>query len=406
MKEVLVLNRMPLSRVRYRDWLGDGARVRVITSKTAPPVDPEPGEIHLVDGYDASGLVEETAFSLFARRPYDHIIALSEYDLLRAAKLRATFSLPGQSYASALAFRDKVLMKQHWKAAGLPITEFSPVDTATDLLAFAERHGFPIVVKPRRGSGSRSVTVLEDTRALRAWLAEVWSLPLGQISWWMAEKFVAGEMLHVDGMIRDGELEIAWPSTITSMLAFHQATPTVSLLLDEQDPAVTGIVTLVSRALRALPTPGFAIFHAEVWRTPGGGLVLNEIASRLGGGKIRTTIEAAFGTDMLERFVRGSVFPERVAAERPATTPAHAAGFVLLPPRRGTVPEVPAVPGRFRGGQFREAAVTARPGQAFNGAASSVEGIASCVAVGSDRPHVMKLLDEFAEWAQSAITYV
>jgi biotin carboxylase len=315
------------------------------------------------------------------------------------------FGLPGQSYDSALAFRDKVIMKEHWAAAGLPITAYTAVQTATDLLEFCENHGFPAVVKPRRGAGSRSVTVLRDRGDVRAWLEQVWSQPLAQISGWMAEKFVAGQMLHVDGIIRHGSLEIAWPSTITSLLAFHDGEPTVSLLLDVGDPAVPQAVALVAAALRALPSPDLGIFHAELWRTGDDSLVLNEVASRLGGGKIRTTIAAAFGTDMLERFVLATVFPGQLADQAPSAAPAQAAGFVLIPPPHGTVSKVPDLPARFRGDEFREAAVTAVSGQMLRGASSSVETIASCVAVGSDRPHVMKLLQEFIEWTQTAISY-
>jgi hypothetical protein len=402
--DILVINRLPLNRVPYRSWLGGDARLRMIASRDAMTADPAADSVHVVADYDC-GRVEELAVALYRERPYDSIIALSEYDIIRAARLRGFLGVTGQSYESAIAFRDKVSMKDCWAASGVPVTPYAALETATDLLEFSGEHGFPVVVKPRRGAGSRSVSVLHDAADLSKWLDQVWSMPLTGISGWMAEKFVAGEMLHVDGIIRSGELEICWPSTITSLLEFHRRDPTISVLLDARDPVTARARSAVAAALRALPAPEFAIFHAELWRRPDGSLVLNEIASRIGGGKIRATIAAAFGTDMLQRFVLGSAYPERLGEQVPAAVPARAAGFVLIPPGSGTVGTVPGLPRRFQSGGFVEAAVTAQPGQVFAGAASSIESVAACVAAGSARPEVRSLLDSFAEWSLDAISF-
>lgn len=405
MTEALILNRFSLSRVPYRAWLGDGAQIWMITSPGAVDIEPDIEGTYVVDDYDVTGQVEDLAVALYRERPYAHIVALSEYDILRAARLREFLGLPGQDYESALAFRDKVVMKDYWAAASLPITPYTAVDTATDLLEFAARHGFPVVVKPRRAAGSRGVSVLRDHQQLSAWLRDVWSMPLSGMSGWMAEEFVDGQMMHVDGLLAVGGMEIAWPSTVTSQLAFHDGHPTFSIQLDAADPAVTEARAVVEAALKALPCPDLTIFHAEIWRLSDNSLALNEIASRLGGGKIRATIAAAFGTDMAQRYVQGTVMPDCLAADIPAAAPRQTAGFVTIPPGRGTVVSVSDIPEWLRGGLV-EASVTARPGQAFTGpAVSAADTIAACVATGSDRVEVMTRLESFVEWSGHAISY-
>jgi ATP-grasp domain len=403
--QALILNRFPVSRVPYRRWLGESVQARMITSPAALDARPDIEDAHVVDDYDATGQVEDLAVALYRERPYDHIVAMSEYDILRAARLREFLGVPGQDYQSALAFRDKVVMKDYWSAVSLPVTPYASVDTGTDLLEFAARHGFPVVVKPRRAAGSRGVSVLRDHHQLSEWLAGVWSMPLSGISGWMAEKFVDGQMLHVDGLLTAGGLEIAWPSTLTSQLAFQDGQPTFSVHLDAADPAVAEARAIVEAALQALPCPGLTIFHAEIWRLSDSSLALNEIASRLGGGRIRATIAAAFGTDMAQRYVQGTVMPDCLAFDIPAAAPRQVAGFVTVPPGQGTVAAVLDIPGWLRG-SLVEASVTARPGQAFTGsAASAADSVAACVATGRDRAEVLTRLSSFAQWSGQAISY-
>jgi hypothetical protein len=405
MTEVLILNRFPLSRAPYHSWLGKGTRIRMITKSGSVDTDPDVEYIRVMDDYDSSGEVEDLAVALYREKPYEYILALSEYDILRAARLREFLGLPGQNYESALAFRDKAIMKDHWAAAGLPITSYAAVDTATDLLEFAARHGFPVVVKPRRAAGSRGVSVIHSQQQLTGWLHNVWSVPLGGMPGWMVEQFVDGQMMHVDGLLAAGHLEIAWPSTITSQLAFHNGSPTFSIHLNTADPAVAEARSVVHAALKALPCPDLTIFHAEIWRLTDGSMALNEIASRLGGGRIRTAITAAFGTDMAQRYIQAAVNPDFLTENIPAAIPQRLAGFVTIPPAKGKIASVAEIPVWLSGGLV-ETSVTTRPGQVFtDGAVSAADTIAAAVATGDDRAAVMARLNSFVEWCYGAISY-
>jgi hypothetical protein len=405
MTGVLVLNRFPFSRAPYQAWLGEGVQVRVITRPGSVDIDAAAENFKVVDNYDSSGEVEDLAVTWYREQSYAHILALSEYDILRAARLREILGLPGQNYKSALAFRDKILMKDYWATADLPVTPYAVVDTATDLIEFAALHGFPLVMKPRRAAGSRGVSVIQNRQQLSAWLKNVWSVPLGEMPAWMVEKFVHGQMMHVDGLLTADRMEIAWPSTLTSQLDYHNGNPTFSVHLDAADPAVAEARSVVQAALRALPCPDLTIFHAEIWRLNDNSFLLNEIASRLGGGKIRATITAAFGTDMVQRYVQAAVMPDRFAAHIPAAVPRRPAGFVTIPPATGTVVSVANIPERLRNSLI-EASVTAKPGQTFaEGAVSAADTMAAAVAIGENRMEVMTRLNNFVEWSNGAISY-
>ena len=119
-----------------------------------------------------SSLVEAAAFRLHAKQPVTHVVATGEIGVLRAARFRAAIGLPGQSVDSALAYRDKVLMKTLCAQMGVRVARYKKIGSPSDLVGFAGLVGFPIVLKPRAGAGSI------DTRLIRT-EEEMWSVLAG-----------------------------------------------------------------------------------------------------------------------------------------------------------------------------------------------------------------------------------
>jgi glutathione synthase/RimK-type ligase-like ATP-grasp enzyme len=59
-------------------------------------------------------------------------------------------------------------------AAGVFRDEYEAMTGVGPALAFAEAHGYPLIVKPNRGSRGRHVQVVTDEQGLRAAIAAVW----------------------------------------------------------------------------------------------------------------------------------------------------------------------------------------------------------------------------------------
>jgi hypothetical protein len=290
-------------------------------------------------------------------------------------------------------------MKDHWRRAGVPATPHREVTGASDLLDFAARHGFPVVVKPRLGSGSRDVHVVHDGDDLREFLAEhLWMSYMAR-SPWMVEKFVVGKIINVDGILNRGATEICWPSESTLSMGFQQGEPTVCAGLEPDDPRTEPIRSLVREALRALPCPDLTVFHAEVWECPDGSLLMNEIGSRMGGHRLRETIHASFGVDMIERAVRGQADPSSLIGSEPPDQPVRQAGYAWIMPIPGTPVSVPPheldLPGLV---EYETRAVV---GRSFGSAESSGDWIGRCVVAGADRAQVDGNLTRFVTWFTS-----
>ncbi|GFE23065.1 ATP-grasp domain-containing protein [Streptomyces nigrescens] len=398
----LVLNRTPLTGRPFPDWLGADHEAVLLTDAAAVSADPDVrsaqlagyAHVEVIDDFHFNPLVESRALTLHRKGGFDRVIALSEFDILRAARLRELFGVPGQDVASATAFRDKLVMKRILAKAGIPLAPFAPVANLQDLLGFIEQQGFPVVVKPRRGGGSMDVHVLHDPQDVESLLAAHRDLGTDDGAQLLAEKYIEHELVHVDGIVTAGETRLMWPSTQgdSTCLDIKQGQALHSCLLDADDPLLDPVRELTGRALAALPVPDTFMFHAEVFLDAGRRLVFNEVASRMGGGMIEHVLQLGFGVTLPEVYVRS------LGGNSPAAVPAvpeRIAGLSLFPPRAGTlvaIPDTCPVPGIDT--YTRHAA----PGTVLEPARLSVEKIGSVLATGRTRGEVETALAEALAW--------
>ncbi|SEM09910.1 ATP-grasp domain-containing protein [Streptacidiphilus jiangxiensis] len=256
--------------------------------------------------------------------PISRILTDNEYDLERAAHLRDDLGLPGQSGASALAFRDKLVMKQTARQA-VPVPAFAPLERFADLLAFIEEHAYPVVVKPVKLAGSRDVSVLRDEADLVAFAHRPWREDL------MVEDFVPGQIFAVDAVISEGYRFVSASRYLRDCLGVLEGRHNGHLLLHPEDPFAIRLAEFLDQVLSAFEVPPVGAYHLEVFHTPDDGLVLCEIASRIAGSRLPALTRATYGLDLHTAWFRLScglpVDPP------PATPPALLHGSVSITPQ-------------------------------------------------------------------------
>ncbi|QNU24249.1 hypothetical protein [Geobacillus zalihae] len=117
---VLILNRFPINVAKYKEWLEDyNSEIYLFTNERFSDQFVGFDIKKSYKKFQDNGLVDYDAIELYEQNPYDAIIALDETEIVRAARLRERFNLRGQNMKSALAFRDKVIMKDYVSSAGL-----------------------------------------------------------------------------------------------------------------------------------------------------------------------------------------------------------------------------------------------------------------------------------------------
>ncbi len=338
--------------------------------------------------YRTSGAVELAALDLARRVRPCAIIARGEVDLLRAARLRELAGIPGQGWQSALAFRDKVVMKQRLRAGGVPVPAFTVVETGLDVVEFGERHGLPMVVKPVRGSGSLGTTVIRSRDDLRRMIAG------GVGAGLEVEAFVPGPMYIVDGLVRDSQVAFMRPSRyVNGCLAFRDGDFLGIRLLANDDPLYGRLTALAQRVMAGLPTPPHTTFHLEIFHTPDDRLVVCEVASRTGGARINQMIRHACGFDMDRAWFAGQLGDPAPAL--PNGRRHRPVGNVVIYPGTGVLASLPT-DGRPR--WVLDGKVAGTVGTRYDGGHKSGDFLAAYTVTAPTEDGVDARFHELARW--------
>ncbi|QUQ63441.1 ATP-grasp domain-containing protein [Kutzneria sp. CA-103260] len=302
---------------------------------TGGPVPSGASELVTVADYRTETLVA-AGLELARRHRFERVVSFAEADVVAAAQLREALDLPGQRPVSALAYRDKALMRKHSLAAGLPGPAYRTVETAAEVREFVADQGLPAVLKPRSSSGSVGVRILRST-------ADLAELP-DQLADHVVEQFVPGEVVHVDGLLVGGKPVFALPAAYTDLacLAHWEDSGSGSLLLTAEHPWHGPLTEELWRVVAALPAAEDLVLHAEFFVAEGQRPVLCEIASRLPGHPIPPMINRALGLDLRATWLRiAAGLPVDVTAIAGAAVRAGSVANFGLPPRHGRITSVP-----------------------------------------------------------------
>jgi biotin carboxylase len=402
MTRLLVLNRFDLTSARYAQWAPDDAEIHLVTAAGSVPDGTDLTGytgVHTIERYGDGAYVEYVADQLQRQGSFDRVVATSEYDLLRAARLSERWNLPGQPLEQTLRYRDKARMKAALAAASVPVARWALADDPVSLLDTARALGFPVVVKPRRGAASRGVRVLTGEADLAAFLLGSSAFSGDRPADLLLERYVSGTFYHVDGFIQDGSMLVCWPSRTTPNLELATGRPLISTMLEPGDARLPGLVDITGRALRALGLPQAGLFHAEIFDSAADGLLVNEIGARVGGGRIKEVLRRAFGIDPLEWYIR-ALLGTGTASTQPSPVPLIQAGYAKAAVRPGTVRSVahrcpvPAVVSYYP---------NVAAGDRLAPPGSSEDHIAAWVAAAPTRARVRGALEAALDWAHEAI---
>ncbi|WP_126285655.1 ATP-grasp domain-containing protein [Burkholderia stagnalis] len=259
----------------------------------------------------------------------DRLVALSEFDLIAAARLRDAFDIAGDRPDTVARFRDKAVMKRAVAAAGLRAPRFVALeDVAFPDAAALGTLRFPLVVKPRAGAASAGVCRVDTREQLDA----LW--PTLTHADYECEEYVDGAIYHVDGLVAGGAFVIARASRyVNTCLEFANGKPLGSVMLDP-GPASDALLAFARASLHALALTDGA-FHLEVIQG-GDGLYFLEVGARVGGGEIPFLFRDLYGVDLYDLWVAqqsgdAARFAARADAARAASASPERGGFLMLP---------------------------------------------------------------------------
>ncbi len=279
--------------------------------------------------------------------PIDRLTGALEQLQLPMAEARALAGIRGMSPHIARRFRDKDVMKEVLRGHGVPVAASELVSSPEALRAFIDRVGFPVIIKPQAGLGTRGTHRLEsadDLRALaRAGLAPSAQQPLQAEQFIRAREFTCETVtLHGRPVWRSGTRYFPSPLEVLE-------TPWVQycvLLPREVEAPWTDFSPINTAALAALfgddaEVSGTAMTHMEWFLREDGKMYVNEVGARPPGVHIMPLNSLVYETSFIDRWAELITF-DRWADPGPRRWAAGAA-FLRGQGTGGVVKEVRGV---------------------------------------------------------------
>ena len=219
------------------------------------------------------------------RRAVDLVETGEEALVVPVAQAREMLGVPGLSVRSATLCRDKAAMKSALRAAGVPCAASAAVSSLAELHAFAEREGFPVIVKPRSGLGGLGAARADDAASL-----EKAALRLGvdRGTSVQVEEFVSGHEGFYDTLSAQGrpvhEFIAHYYPSVLEALGDRRAAPQIAATNRVGLDGYAELRTMGRRVIEVLGI-GTSATHME-WFFGAKGMKFSEIGARPPGERI------------------------------------------------------------------------------------------------------------------------
>ena len=117
---------------------------------------------HITDHYQIANCLDSTQLSIASQAfikewgRIDRLVGYLEHLQLPLAQVRTTLGIYGMKEKQALGFRDKNTMKSILGNAQLGVAKQARIHSAAEVQHFIAKCGYPIVLKPLAGVGSKN----------------------------------------------------------------------------------------------------------------------------------------------------------------------------------------------------------------------------------------------------------
>jgi biotin carboxylase len=321
---------LPTTTYRATDFLKAanalGASVVVATEDEPPLLAERAVRVDLDDPESAAAAMVDRD----DRVPIDAVVAVDDRGVLPAAHAAMRLGLPHNPPEAVAATRDKSAMR-----ALLARAEVAQPDFELLLADAAPTLPYPLVLKPLDRSGSTGVIRVDDAAAARAAAARIRRILGDDGATLLVERFVPGDEVSVEGLLRDGELDVLAVFDKPDPLDGPYFEETIYVTPSRHDEAPIGRV--VADACRAVGLREGPV-HAEARIDTGSGRVtLLEVAARSIGGLCSRALTFGAGVSLEELILRHALGLPLDDLRREQ----QASGVMMLPiPRSGVLREV------------------------------------------------------------------
>jgi biotin carboxylase len=254
-----------------------------------------PEEIPLAD-------ILQAVTHLARTQKIDRIVALDEYDMETAATLREHLRVPGMGLTTMRYFRDKLAMRMKALDGGVRVPDFVPVVNHNDIRYYLEHTSGPWVLKPRQEASAIGIKKIHAGEELWPVLEQLGD----KQSSYLLEKFIPGEVYHVDSVGSECEVVFANVSRYGKPpMNVAQGGGVFTTFTLPRGGEEDSSLRQINRDLIAALGLVRGVTHAEFIRAhEDGEFYFLECAARVGGAYINEMVEAATGVNLWREWAR------------------------------------------------------------------------------------------------------
>jgi hypothetical protein len=265
----------------------------------------------------------------------DRLEATVEAHIMPTAKVREAAGIPGTSVRTAFLCRDKPAMKEALRAGGVPCAQSTGASSPAEVQAFAEKVGYPIILKPRDGAGASGAVRVDRAGELDGAMRSL-GLDRGARSV-AVEEFIEGHEGFYDTLTINGEVvhDFAchyYPNVLEAMRTRWISPQFIATNRIDSAPAYDEVKTLGKKVVGILGIETSAT-HME-WFFGPKGLKFSEIGCRPPGVRAWDLYNVGNDMDLYREWAMA------VCHGRPSQRPSRrfSAGIIALRPSQdGTI---------------------------------------------------------------------
>src|SRR5262245_15827428 len=227
----------------------------------------------------------------------DRLEATVEAHILPTAHVREACTIPGTTPRTAYLCRDKPAMKEVLRRAGIPTAQSTAARSASEVRAFAERVGLPLILKPRDAAGASGTHKAGSSDELEAAIRATRVDQGGEVA---LEEFIEGhegfyDTLSIDGRVVHDFCSHYFPGVLEAMRT-RWISPQVATTNRIEGEGYREVRELGARVNQVLGI-GTSATHME-WFFGPKGLKFSEIGCRPPGVRVWDLYSAANDIDL------------------------------------------------------------------------------------------------------------
>jgi biotin carboxylase len=157
----------------------------------------------VVSTRDVSGAVE-FARSIKESTGLDGVMTMASESAVTVAAVASAMGLPGLNPEAALKASQKIVRQRCFKDSGVPAPRFGAAASPAEAIELAGAIGWPVVVKPADGAGSRGVQKVGSPAEMGKAIEEIHRC--SSTREFLIEEFLTGTEHSIEGIVLSGEI--------------------------------------------------------------------------------------------------------------------------------------------------------------------------------------------------------